>query len=163
MGRPPESAVRRGRGPAPPGLAAPLERRAGRAIVAYSLLAVFVTASRQAATNRARTTTGGALIEAQAVSTSLSDADRAVAGTFLTTDARPRPRSTSAIATTWPGPTTNLAEVSRTQAKRFGRRSQLDPAHAEIPVYCGLIETARTNDRRAIRSAPPTSARPTTC
>jgi hypothetical protein len=113
-----------------------------------ALLAVYVVASREAAINRARTTTAGTLIEAQRISTSLSDADRAVAGTFLTTDGAAQSALYARYRKDLAQATTDLADVAHHASGGAGANESVQTLTSEIPAYAGVVETARANDRQ---------------
>jgi len=122
---------------------------AGAAAVAVAvacLLAIFVTASRQSASQRARVTTGQDLIEAQTLYTSLADADSSAAGSSLA-----GPAGDAALDQRY---RSDLAQASSSLAHLAQGPAGSDEAAAVealttyLPVYSGVVETARVDNRQ---------------
>jgi len=116
------------------------------AIVFGALAASSVSARRQAAHSVA-TDTEPLLVTAEGLYASLSDADATAATTFLTGGLEPparRERYTSDLRAA----SAQLAALARQAGGSAQTRAAIQTLATELPVYSGLVETARANNRQ---------------
>ena len=116
------------------------------AIVFGALAASAVSARRQAAHSVA-TDTEPLLVTAEGLYASLSDADATAATTFLTGGLEPparRERYSGDLRVA----SSQLAALARQAGGSAQTRAAIQTLATELPVYSGLVETARANNRQ---------------
>lgn len=116
------------------------------AIVFGALAASAVSARRQAAHSVA-TDTEPLLVAAEGLYASLSDADATAATTFLTGGLEP-PARRERYAGDVRAASAQLATLARQAGGSAQTRAAVRTLATQLPVYSGLVETARTNNRQ---------------
>lgn len=126
-----------------PGLLSALLGVLALAIVAAAVATVWGVRDRSSATDTLRTSSGPLAVQAQELYRSLSDADATAASAFLTGGTEP-----PALRGRYEA---DLAAASRALAATAGARGAAAQAAATVaqalPVYSGLVETARADNR----------------
>lgn len=111
--------------------------------LAYGIAGLTGAAQRGSALDNVRTTSGPLTIQAQLLYRSLSDADATAAAAFLSSGAEPadlRQRYENDIAAA-------SSALIAASIGSDGHQPRLAEISAQLPVYTGLIETARANNR----------------
>ena len=116
------------------------------AIVFGALAGSAVSARRQAAHSVA-TDTEPLLVTAEGLYASLSDADATAATTFLTGGLEP-PARRERYAGDMRAASGQLATLARQAGGSAQTRAAVRTLATQLPVYSGLVETARTNKRQ---------------
>jgi hypothetical protein len=115
--------------------------------VAAALFGAFAVSDRHSSVRAARSTNEPVLISAQAVYTSLSDADTTAAGAFLAGRVAPatlQARYQADLARASAG----LIAAARQGGSTSSIGSALQTVSIDVPVYAGLIATAQADNAR---------------
>lgn len=114
-------------------------------IAAFGAVATIAVSARGSAADSARSTSEPLLVDAQSVYTSLSDADSTAAGAFLAGASAPQ-----ALRDRYRADLAAAAGSLARAAQQAGLSSQLGRSlqtlSVNLPVYSGLVETARANN-----------------
>lgn len=117
------------------------------ALIAVAVIvAIGVTNSRRSSSAAARATAGQELIDAQTLRVSLSDADTAAAGSYLTSSAG-SPALETRYQNDMAQAAASLSQLSG-QAATTQEQSDRDRLTTDLPIFAGLVETARVNLRQ---------------
>jgi hypothetical protein len=119
------------------------------ATLGLAVVAASATASRTTATHAVGTQTEPLLTEAQSLYASLSDANATAATTFLTGGIEPPQRRTRYLADIDTA-SRQLALLTRQVGDSPTARAAVSTIARQLPVYTGLIETARTDNRQVL-------------
>jgi len=114
--------------------------------LAYAAVALAGAVQRDNAVDRMRTTSGPLTVSAQSLYRSLFDADATAAAAFLSGGTEPkelRDRYDNDIAAA----SAALADIS---GDPTANRSSINTLTANLPVYAGLVETARADNRAGL-------------
>jgi hypothetical protein len=116
--------------------------------VATGVVASLAVAGRQSATSAAWRSAEPLMVTAQAIDTSLSDADTTAAASFLQgrlepTALRTRYENDIALAST------DLAAAAQQAGSDPGVAASIKTLSVDLPVYTGIVETADFNERQA--------------
>jgi len=110
------------------------------------VVAIGVTNTRRSSSAAARATAGRELIDAQTLRVSLSDADTAAAGSYLTSSAG-SPELQTRYQNDMAQAAASLSQVS-SQATPAGEQDDRKLLTTDLPIFAGLVETARVNLRQ---------------
>ena len=118
-------------------------------IAGFAVVAVVATSSRNDSTRAVSTQTEPLLTEAQGLYAALSDANATAATTFLTGGIEPRQRRLRYLADLHQA-SSELTLLTRQVGGSPAAGSAVATISARLPVYAGLIETARTDNRQVL-------------
>ena len=128
-------------------------RLAGLGLALLALLtgviAALAIADRQSATSSAWRSAEPLMVTAQAIDTSLSDADTTAAASFLQGRIEPttlRTRYANDIALS----STDLAAAAQQAGSDPAVAASIKKLSVNLPVYAGIVETANFNERQAL-------------
>jgi hypothetical protein len=119
------------------------------ATLGFAVVAATATASRATATHAVGTQTEPLLTEAQSLYASLSDANATAATTFLTGGIEPPQRRARYLADVDTA-SRQLALLTRQVGDSPTARAAVSTIAQQLPVYTGLIETARADNRQVL-------------
>ena len=112
------------------------------------LVAALATTQRQSATSAAWQHSEPLMVTAQAVDTSLSDADTTAAASFLQQRVEP-----AALRSRYQGDLTragaDVAEAARQAGSDPAVAASLEKLSTDLPVYAGIVQEANFNERQA--------------
>jgi hypothetical protein len=117
------------------------------AAVVFGVTAVTVASSRQTAAESVATRSEPQLMRAEGLYASLSDADATAATTFLTGGIEP-PARRQRYLTDLKAAGAQLSALLRHAGNDADTRAAASRIATELPVYAGLVEAARTNNRQ---------------
>ena len=117
------------------------------AAVVFGAIAVTVAANRRTAAESVATRSEPQLVRAEGLYASLSDADATAATTFLTGGIEPPARRRRYLADL-KAAGAQLAALARHAGDDAGTRAAASRVGTELPVYAGLVEAARSNNRQ---------------
>ena len=117
--------------------------------VCFGAMALIAAQARSRAVNSAKTDTEPLLAEAANLYASLSDANATATTTVLVGGLEPparRARYLADVATA----SKSLASLTRQVGTAAGARDSVATVAAQLPIYAGLIEAARANNRQGL-------------
>jgi hypothetical protein len=115
--------------------------------IVFGALAASAVSSRSQAAHSVATDTEPLLVTAEGLYASLSDADATAATTFLTGGLEP-PARRARYASDVRAASGQLATLARQAGGSAQTRAAVGTLATQLPVYSGLVETARTNNRQ---------------
>jgi hypothetical protein len=119
------------------------------AAVAFGAVALISEQARERAVNSARTDTEPLLAEAVNLYGSLSDANATATTTFLVGGLEPPLRRARYLRDVG-GASNSLAELTRQVGGSGAARDAVATITAKLPIYAGLVEAARANNRQKL-------------
>jgi hypothetical protein len=117
--------------------------------VCFGAIALIAGQARARAANSAKTDTEPLLAEAANLYASLSDANATATTTFLVGGLEPPARRARYLADV-ASASNSLASLTRQVGTAAGARNGVATIAAQLPVYTGLIEAARANNRQGL-------------
>ncbi|MEA2195979.1 MAG: hypothetical protein QOJ25_30, partial [Solirubrobacteraceae bacterium] len=115
--------------------------------VAFALIGGAAERSRDRAAQAARTATEPLLVQAVSLYTSLSDAEATATTTFLTGGLEPAARRARYLGDLR-GASAALSTLTRELGSAPAARAAVTTIADQLPVYTGLVESARANNRQ---------------
>jgi hypothetical protein len=117
--------------------------------VCFGVVADIAEQSREQAANSARTDTEPLLAQAVALYASLSDANATATTTFLVGGLEPASRRARYLQDVLAA-SDSLATLSREVGATASARTAVATVTRELPIYTGLVEAARANNRQGL-------------
>ena len=117
--------------------------------VCFGAMALIAGQARSRAANSAKTDTEPLLAEAANLYASLSDANATATTTFLVGGLEPPARRARYLADV-ASASNSLASLTRQVGTAAGARDSVATIAAQLPIYAGLIEAARANNRQGL-------------
>jgi hypothetical protein len=117
--------------------------------ILFGALAASAASTRRQAANSVATRTEPLLVAAEGLYASLSDADATAATTFLTGGLEP-PTRRERYASDLRAGSEQLATLARQASGSGDARAAVRTLASELPVYNGLVEAARANNRQGL-------------
>src|SRR5262249_40114488 len=118
-------------------------------VAVFGLAASLAANSRENATAAIATQSEPLLVEADRLYASLSDADATAATTFLTRGIEPPARRQRYLADLRAS-STHLIALERRSGDSAVVRNAVATIAGQLPVYTGLVESARANNRQGL-------------
>lgn len=118
-------------------------------VIAYGVVAATAAGARRQAAESVATKTEPLLVQADVLYSSLSDADATAATTFLTGGLEPIARRKRYLRDLHSA-TAQLTTLAREVGDSPDALAAVSTVSTQLPVYSGLIETARANNRQGL-------------